>query len=59
MLEMQFDESPLFNALCGNEIPDVNAGVATIPNGPGLGVSRDCTLLEMHAAEPPRVWRIA
>jgi len=59
MLEMQFDESPLFGALCGNEIPRVNAGVTTIPEGPGLGVSLDRTLLEMHAAEPARVWQIA
>ena len=57
MLEMQFDETSLFDAFCGHEISGVRAGVATVPQGPGLGVSLDRTLLETHAAQPARVWR--
>ena len=57
MLEMQFDETSLFDAFCGNEISSVRAGVATVPGGPGLGVSLDRTLLETHGAQPARVWR--
>jgi galactonate dehydratase len=59
MLEMQFDESSLFDALCGDTVSRVIDGVATVPAGVGLGVALDRALLEAHAAEPARVWRCA
>lgn len=57
MLEMQFDESPLFDALCSHGIPPVNDGAAHVPPGPGLGVSLDRMLVDEHAAAPVRIWQ--
>jgi galactonate dehydratase len=38
-LELQFDETPLFDALVGNALPQPTAGMLRIPDDPGLGVS--------------------
>ena len=38
MLELQFDESPLFHALVGGALPDVTGGASAVPEAPGLGV---------------------
>ncbi len=37
MLEMQFDESPLFDELVGGALPSIEKGWAPLPQGPGLG----------------------
>lgn len=37
-LELQFDETPLFDALAGDALPRPAAGVLRIPDVPGLGV---------------------
>ena len=57
MLEVQFDESPLFDALCGQAMSRIEDGVAMLPSGTGLGMALDRDLLHTHAAEPARVWR--
>jgi galactonate dehydratase len=57
MLEVQFDESPLFDALCGDTLSQVRNGAASVPSGAGLGVSLDRDVLEAHAVQPSRVWR--
>ena len=57
LLEMQFDESPLFDAFCGHAIPSVRDAAATLPDGPGFGVALDRGALATHAAQPARVWR--
>ena len=40
-LEVQFDETPLFDALVGGPVSPVVAGEAAPPGGPGLGVAID------------------
>ncbi len=57
MLELQFDESPLFNALVGAPFSAVSQGHAELPPGIGLGVELVEAILERHADRPPRVWR--
>ena len=37
-LEVQFDETPLFQRLVGGAVPQVAKGVSPLPDGPGLGV---------------------
>ncbi len=38
-LELQFDESPLFDALVGGGLPRIAGGAAGVPRGKGLGVA--------------------
>jgi galactonate dehydratase len=40
-LEVQFDETPLFDALIGGPVSAVTGGAAALPVGPGLGVAID------------------
>jgi galactonate dehydratase len=40
-LEVQFDETPLFDALVGGPVSAVTGGAAALPAGPGLGVAID------------------
>ncbi|MEZ5866256.1 MAG: mandelate racemase/muconate lactonizing enzyme family protein [Geminicoccaceae bacterium] len=40
-LEVQFDETPLFDELVGGGVSPVVAGAAALPAGPGLGVAID------------------
>lgn len=57
MLELQFDESPLFDSLVGAPFAAVGAGHAEPPPGPGLGVELVDGVLERHAGRPARKWR--
>ncbi|MBK7081746.1 MAG: mandelate racemase/muconate lactonizing enzyme family protein [Betaproteobacteria bacterium] len=56
MLELQFDESPLFDALVHRPFAPVRAGVAALPQGPGLGVQLNGTMLQAHAECAAREW---
>lgn len=56
-LEMQFDESPLFDALVGAPFPPIVDGHAAPPSGPGLGVALSDAVLKKHAEHPVREWR--
>jgi len=55
-LELQFDESPLFDTLAGGEVPVRVAGSSGLPAAPGLGVRLDQRLLGLHADCAVRVW---
>ena len=55
-LELQFDESPLFDTLAGGDLPPRVAGSSGLPPGPGLGVRLDADLLRAHADCAVRVW---
>ena len=57
-LEMQFDESPLFDALVGAPFPRIVNGHASLPYGPGIGVALSDALLNTHAERPVREWRV-
>ena len=56
-LEMQFDESPLFDALVGAPFAPIVDGHAARPSGPGLGVALSDALLNKHAERAVRGWR--
>ena len=56
-LEMQFDESPLFDALVGAPLPRIVNGHASLPSGPGIGVALSDAPLKKHAERPVREWR--
>lgn len=58
-LEVQFDESPLFDTLVEPAPPPCRAGAAAVPTGPGLGASMAPAMLARHAARPARVWNRA
>jgi len=51
MLEVQFGETPLFNAIMSGEVPAATGGRAAAPEAPGLG----CALRSGVAAERPWV----
>ena len=55
-LELQFDESPLFDTLAGTDVPARVAGSSVLPIGPGLGVRLDARLLESHADCALQAW---
>ena len=57
MLELQFDESPLFDSLVGAPFPAIIDGHAELPSGLGLGVKLVEGVLDQHADRPPREWR--
>lgn len=54
MLEVQFDESPLFGEVCQGALPGFSGGIATVGSGPGLDLSVDHALC---AQFPARVVR--
>lgn len=56
MLELQFDESPLFEQLVGSPVAPVRRGYMEPPAGSGLGVSLVPGVLKQHAARPAREW---
>ncbi len=56
LLELQFDESPLFEQLVGSPVLPVHRGFAELPVGHGLGVSLVPGLLKQHAEWPAREW---
>ena len=53
-LELQYDESPLFDTLAG--VPPRVGGSSALPDGPGLGIGLDSHLLEAHADRATRLW---
>ena len=55
-LELQFDESPIFDELAGAPFNPITDGETTLPTGPGLGVTLDDAVLEKYADRPPRTW---
>ena len=57
MLEMQFDESPLFDALVRAPFAPVESGQTVLPAGSGLGVMLDEAVMRQHAERPLLVWR--
>ncbi len=56
MLELQFDESPLFDALVRAPFAPVLCGQTVLPAGSGLGVALDEVVLHQHAERPLRIW---
>lgn len=56
-LEMQFDESPLFDALVGAPFAPIVDGHAPFPPRPGIGAELSDVLLEYHAERPVREWQ--
>ncbi|MXY52650.1 MAG: mandelate racemase/muconate lactonizing enzyme family protein [Gammaproteobacteria bacterium] len=57
MLEMQFDESPLFDALVGAPFGEVREGHLEPPSGTGLGVTLQEDVLRSVEDRPMRSWR--
>ena len=58
MLEMQFDESPLFDELVGARFGTVHEGQLAPPSTPGLGVVLSEEVLQRIADRPARVWTV-
>jgi galactonate dehydratase len=56
MLELQFDESPLFERLVGGQLPVRADGHSALPPGAGLGVTLDDAELAAHASAPVVTW---
>ena len=57
MLELQFDESSLFDTLVGTPFSRVRDGHTELPPGLGLGVELAESVLHRHADRPAREWR--
>ena len=55
MLELQFDESPLFHSLVGDALPEVTGGVSAVPEASGLGVRLEADVLAACLDGPPRI----
>ena len=51
LLEVQFDETPLFDTLVGGRLAAPDNGQVSIPEGPGLGVSLDASVLSELPSE--------
>ena len=56
-LEMQFDESPLFDALVGAPFAPIIDGHAVLPSRSGLRAALSGALVEEHAERSVRKWR--
>ncbi len=56
MLELQFDESPLFDALVRSPFAPVVNGQTALPAGSGLGVALDEAVMQQHPDRPVRSW---
>lgn len=56
MLEVQFDESPLFDALVCAPFAAVAGGLTELPGGAGLGVALDDAVMQQHAECPAHTW---
>ena len=56
MLELQFDESPLFDALVRAPFAPVESGQTVLPAGSGLGVALNEAVMHQHAERPVRSW---
>ena len=59
MLEVQFDESPLFDRLVAHGLPPPCDGTSRLPGVTGLGVRLDRSTLVANLDSPPRVWQIS
>ena len=57
-LELQFDESPLFDALAGSRQVEVSSGLLSLPAGPGLGVTLDTAVLLQHEDRPASEFKV-
>jgi galactonate dehydratase len=57
MLELQFDESPLFDTLVANNLPRREGGMSKLPVAAGLGVKLDAPTLAAIAEKTESVWR--
>jgi hypothetical protein len=57
MLELQFDESPLFNTLVSGTFPRAHEGKFVLPPSTGLGVRLDHTALAACIDGEPRVFQ--
>jgi galactonate dehydratase len=55
MLELQFDESPLFHGLVGGALPEPRGGGSAVPEAPGLGVRLAADALAACLDGPPRI----
>lgn len=52
LLELQFDESPLFSKLAAASMPQVKDGFLDLPQGPGLGIALSQeTLAQLNAGK--------
>ena len=58
-LELQYDESDLFDALAAGTLPARINGRSALPTAPGLGLRLDARLLARHADAPVRSWDAA
>ena len=56
-LELQFDESHLFDSLVSGAFGPVHGGSTVRPSANGFGVQLDPGLLLAHAARPAQVWK--
>jgi galactonate dehydratase len=56
MLELQFDESPLFDDLVAGALPRRIAGQSVLPSRPGLGIDLDTALLGEHVDGVASAW---
>ena len=52
MLELQFGESPLYDALMPVGHPPIRDGALAMPEGPGLGATRERRVLDAHPYRP-------
>jgi len=57
MLELQFDESPLFNTLVSSALPPAREGKCVLPPSAGLGVRLDHAALVACTEGSPRTFR--
>ncbi len=57
MLELQFDESPLFGALVDGAFSGQASSLSSLPSQPGLGVHLNAQLLQQLAVRPPAHWQ--
>jgi galactonate dehydratase len=55
LLEVQYDETPVFQALVDNSMPAITGGTAPLPGGVGIGVSLNVDLLA--SLEPATAWQ--
>ncbi len=52
MLELQFDESPLYDSLVDHQHPPLQNGKYHVPNLTGLGVTLNTELMRLHPLKP-------
>ena len=57
MLELQFDESPLFDQLVSSPFAPIIDGYTKLPAGQGIGAVLSEAVIANHADQPVREWR--